>query len=126
MPKKINPKIIRYVEKTEGKKFIRTPTLVTRKIYGGENEATVIYNQNGKNKVTNARVALSPRLAKRGNDWGKVVLVHELRENLNNQHHDYTERQVHQKALKYEKADKTWLHRQGITNTTKFGPVRKR
>jgi hypothetical protein len=124
--RRINPKLIRYVERSERRKFRKIPYLLTsNRIHGGCN--IVVADDVGKKcvKVHDAHVTLSKRSSK--TPWGKVLLVHELRENLRDQHTNQGERKVHKHALSWLGRDIHWLHKHGMVpykRESEFGPIR--
>jgi len=112
MVKRIPTKIIHYVERTEKKKFRKVPVLKGTVGYGGYNEVDVTVEGKKVVEVHNAHVSLSSHLnTKKGKDWGRVVLVHELRENLNSQYKHTAERNRHRMALRHQTQDIKWLKR---------------
>lgn len=123
--KYISKRIIRHVEHTEGREFKKVPTVKGTTRYGGTNTLDATVEGKKVVKVHSASVSLSKHLkTPKGRDWGKVVLIHELRENLNNQHRLASERHRHKQAQKHEKNDKRWLKRNGFFSKGRvtFGP----
>lgn len=113
--KNIPKKIIRHVERTENKKFKKIPLLKGGVRYGGDNNVDATVEGKKVVKVHSASVRLSKHLrTPKGRDWGKVVLIHELRENLNNQHRLASEKHRHKQAQKHEKNDRRFLKRNGF------------
>ena len=84
LPRRIPDKMIKYVEKSEKKKFKRKPTLHYAEMIGtnATHESTTSGDKVKSAKITMGLHVLSTNKKKPFTNKGKVVLLHELRENL--------------------------------------------
>lgn len=108
----------RHVERDEGLKFKRTP-----KVHGmrkdkynyGRSEATITTDRGSDKvkRVSRADVYVSDKTARRDPAFAKVVLMHELRENLVNQNRDTKRGVSHRHVITQMGRDKRFVKRLG-------------
>lgn len=128
-------KLVRYVERTEGKRFKKVPTYQYSTIPArGANHVSVELDKSGKDKkVAKATIKIHKKYSKPIEDRqhrystkgvDKLILIHEMRENLHFQHNPNPKsKTVHQHAIKQEPKDVAWLKKQGYL--TKHSPNTK-
>jgi hypothetical protein len=126
----INPpsNIIRYVERTEGLKFKQIPTVQYSRIsQRGRNHLTMELDCRGKDKaVAKATVTINKRFSRPVEDKNhqyatqgadKLIMIHELRENLKFQNKpNISSKTAHKQALTQEPKDIAWLKKQGYVS----------
>ena len=113
MPAKVPDALIHQVERSEGLKFKRKPTLGVykgNKEVAGENYVRRERQGGNVTRVVSARVMLSPVVlssTKKGlTREGKATLLHELRENVHYQNKgSESEKRVHRSAQSHRRED---------------------
>jgi hypothetical protein len=101
------PRLVREVEREEGKKFKRKPTLT---LHNGRPQATqnVIKKKRKVLYVLSAKVKLNRRMCRDNETLAVLTAKHELRESLLRQH-EYGKTKAQKRAQKHEKADRKKL-----------------
>lgn len=109
-------KMRRYVERDEHLRFKRTPKVhgMRKDSYAyGRSEIVIAYKKKGGpvHRVDRADIFVSDKTAKRDPEFGKVVLLHELRENIVHQNRDAPLGATHRHALRSRAKDRRWVKR---------------